>query len=107
MVEAIDRARHVKETIVILREELRGRTIDDLVADRLGWAGYRYLLQTSARRPGISHLIGSLFTDPTSTGGRSGTSVTLFGMAITASTPSDFGQSTRTTSIRSKPPSTA
>ena len=46
MVGAIDRARHVKQTIVILREELRGRTIDNLVADRLDWAGYRYLLQT-------------------------------------------------------------
>ena len=84
MVEAIDRARHVKETIVILREELRGRTIDNLVADRLDWAGYRYLLQTISEAARHIPPDGQLAHGPELTGGRSETSATPFGTAITA-----------------------
>jgi hypothetical protein len=103
MVEAIDRVHHIKETIGTLREELRGRTIDNLVADRLDWAGYRYLLQVISDIPNewkLAHGRKSI-------GGRSKTSAMPFGMAITTWTSNDFGRSISTTSIRSKPLSIA
>ena len=42
-VSALERARHVKETITI-RTELRNRSLDSLITQPLDWAGFRYLL---------------------------------------------------------------
>ena len=44
MVTPIERAYHIKDTILTLRHELAGRTLRDLIADTLDWSGYRYLL---------------------------------------------------------------
>jgi uncharacterized protein with HEPN domain len=45
-VAALDRARHIKESIAAIRAELRHRDLGSLLAHPLHWAGFKYLLLT-------------------------------------------------------------
>ena len=42
--DAVQRAKHVKETILLIRQSLSDRTLKSLFADPLDWAGYQPLL---------------------------------------------------------------